>query len=83
MVNIDEELMDGKFIGETENHWIFLEKGAKSGKIEKKHLRGKPPMNEEGRLTLDASYIAEKINGEYYLTGGLSGRLITFKVNPF
>lgn len=84
MVNIDEEIMDGEFIGETETHWIFEEyHEKKSGKIEKKKVRGIPPMNEQGRLTFDASYIIEKINGENYLTGGGSGRLITFKPVPF
>ncbi len=85
MAELEEILLYGSFTNETETHWVFTEvNGNKSRewKIKKRKLRGTPPMNDYGQLTLDDSYIPEEIDGEMYITKGM-GRLITFMSSPF
>lgn len=86
MTDLEQFNVNGLFIGETADYWIFQETNNPDGneiwKLEKKKLRGIPKMNHEGYLTLDDSYKGEEINGEWFIVGGM-GRLITFYPCPF
>lgn len=83
--DLAEIYMHGRFINETETHWIFQEEEVEepeNWQIEKKQLKGKPPLDHYGYLVRNNSHFPIETDGKFYVGGGL-GKLLYFIPCPF
>lgn len=87
IIELEEILINGYFIGEETNYYLFQEIDFDHSpidiwNIDKSDFKGKPLMNYQGILQLDDSYFPEHKNNNWYITKGM-GKLISFIPNPF